>query len=93
MNNPYSTVHSVIITEKATVMSDELGKYCFKVDRKATKPQIKEAVEDIFDVTVDSVNVMNQHGKRKRLRQTKYGKRPDWKKAIVTLSEGEIELV
>lgn len=93
MDNPYSVVQSVIITEKATLLGDELGKYCFKVDKKAAKPQIKEAVEDIFDVTVSSVNVMNQLGKRKRLRQPTYGKRSDWKKAIVTLSEGEIELV
>lgn len=81
-----------MVTEKSTELSD-LDKYCFKVAPRATKPQIRTAVESIFpDVKVGSVNVMNMQGKRKRMRTAKYGKRPDWKKAVVTLSEGSIDL-
>ncbi len=93
MNNPYEIVKTVLVTEKSTELS-ELNKYCFKVDPKARKPQIRRAVEAIFpDVKVSSVNVMNMRGKKKRMRTAKYGKRPDWKKAVVTLSEGSIDLV
>lgn len=91
--NPYSIVHSVVVTEKATELTDEFDQYIFKVDKKADKRQIRSAVESIFDVKVSSVRTMNQLGKKKRLRYAKYGKRPDWKKAVVTLSEGEIDLI
>ena len=91
--NPYSIVHSVVVTEKATELADDFEKYTFKVDKKANKLQIRKAVENIFDVKVNSVRTINQLGKRKRLRYAKYGKRPDWKKAIVTLSEGEIDII
>ena len=70
-----------------------LNQYSFKVDRRATKPQIRKAVETIFDVEVAAVNVMNRLGKRKRLRQARFGKRPDWKKAVVTLSKGSIDIL
>ena len=93
MNSPFDIVNSIIITEKATELADAYDKYSFKVSPRATKPQIKRAVEEIFDVTVASVNVLNQRGKRKRMGRPMYGKRPDWKKAVVTLSEGEIELI
>lgn len=93
MNNPYQTIKTVMVTEKSTELAD-LDKYCFKVDPKATKPEIKMAVEEIFpDVKVAAVNVMNMRGKKKRLRTVKYGRRPNWKKAVVTLSEGSIELL
>ncbi|MFO7821192.1 MAG: 50S ribosomal protein L23 [Lentisphaeria bacterium] len=91
--NPYEIVHSVVVTEKATELTDELNQYVFKVEKKADKKQVRSAVEAIFDVTVDSVRTMNKMGKRKRLRYARYGKRPDWKKAIVTLSEGEIDII
>ena len=90
---PYHIVKSVLVTEKSTDMADDFGKYCFNVDTKATKHQIADAVEAIFGVEVSSVNTMNVTGKRKRMRTLKYGKRPDWKKAVVTLSEGEIDLI
>jgi large subunit ribosomal protein L23 len=64
------------------------------VNPKANKVEIKSAVEAIFsDVKVSSVNVMNVLGKKKRMRGSRMGKRPDWKKAVVTLSEGSIELL
>ena len=93
MKNPYKVLHTLLITEKGTELADELGKYVFKVGRDANKRDIRHAVESVFDVTVGSVNVMNCRGKRKRLRGAQYGRRPHWKKAVVTLTEGEIELI
>lgn len=69
-----------------------LGKYTFAVDPRANKTQIKQAVEQLFKVRVVGVNTMNVRGKMHRVRGH-LGKRPDWKKAVVTLQEGErIEL-
>jgi large subunit ribosomal protein L23 len=64
-----------------------------KVAQDAKKTEIRRAVEALFGVKVSSVNVMNRQGKRKRLRFGKYGKRSDWKKAIVTLKEGSIQIL
>ena len=92
--NPYDVVYTVLITENGTTLSDKYNKYLFKVNPHSNKPQIKEAIQAIFpDVKVADVNVMNMLGKSKRMRSAKEGKRPDWKKAIVTLSEGKIELL
>ena len=82
-------VHDIIIrplvTEKS--MDDmEQGKYTFVVARGANKSEIKKAIEQIFDVTVDRVNTMNMRGKMKRQGATQGG-RPYWKKAIVKLTE------
>ncbi len=80
-----------IITEKSTDMMSE-GKYTFRVPLKANKHQIRDAVEEIFKVKVEAVNTMRMEGKKKRMGRYE-GKRSDWKKAIVTLKEGEtIEL-
>ena len=92
MFNPYDIVYSVMITEKATAASEALKKYTFKVNPKANKIEIGKAVAALFEnVKVKSVNVMNYSGKKKRMRTAKLGKRSDWKKAIVTLSEGTID--
>ena len=72
-----------IITEKSSSGTAE-GKYTFKVAKKATKIQIANAVEKLFDVKVLSVNTMTVKGKEKRV-GANTGKRPDWKKAIVTI--------
>ncbi len=93
MKNPYKIVQSVMITEKSMELAEDLGKYCLKVAKDAKKPEIREAVESIFDVKVGDVNVMNVQGKKKRLRTAKYGRRPDWKKAFVTLTEGSIDVI
>ena len=94
MKSPYDVVYTVLITEKGTNLADKYNKYLFKVSPNSTKFEIKKAVEEIFsEVKVSSVNVMNVLGKKKRMRSSKMGKRPDWKKAIVTLSEGSIELL
>lgn len=76
-----------IVTEKSTMLMSE-GKYTFRVPLKANKYQIRDAVEEIFDVKVESVSTMRMQGKTKRLGRYQ-GKRSDWKKAIVTLKEGE----
>ena len=83
----YDVIVSPVITEKATALSEQ-NKVVFKVRPDATKPQIKEAVEKLFDVKVKSVNTLVTKGKVKMFRGTR-GQRSDVKKAIVTLSEGE----
>ena len=93
MRDPYRIVQTVLVTEKGTELADELKQYSFRVAKDANKIEIKSAVEALFDVKVASVNTLNRKGKRKRMRTTRYGKRPDWKKAIVTLSEGEIDIL
>ncbi|MEO6946130.1 MAG: 50S ribosomal protein L23 [Nitrobacter sp.] len=82
----YDVIVSPIITEKATVASEQ-NKVVFKVAAKATKPQIKEAVEKLFDVKVKSVNTMVRKGKTKVFRG-QFGSQSDAKRAIVTLEEG-----
>jgi large subunit ribosomal protein L23 len=80
-----------LITEKNTNLM-VFNKYSFEVARGANKPQIKRAVEEIFNVTVTKVHTMNMRGKMRR-RGMKFGYTADWKKAIVTLAEGDrIEL-
>ncbi len=92
MRNPYEIVQTVLVTEKGTELA-ELSQYTFRVAKDANKIEIKSAVEALFDVKVASVNTLNRKGKRKRMRTSRYGKRPDWKKAVVTLSEGEIDIL
>jgi large subunit ribosomal protein L23 len=75
-----------IITEKTTRLMEE-NKYCFVVDQRANKHQIRLAVEEIFKVKVLAVNTMRVLGKWKRMGRSE-GKRPDWKKAVVTLVPG-----
>ena len=85
MRNPHDIIIRPIITERS--MDDmAYGKYTFVVDRKTNKTEVKKAVETIFGVKVEKVNVMNVLGKVKR-QGANSGKRPDWKKAIVKLTE------
>ena len=80
-----------IVTEKSTALMKE-GKYTFQVPLNVTKIEIRQAVEQVFNVKVQAVNTMRYEGKMKRLGRTQ-GRRSDWKKAIVTLKPGEtIEL-
>lgn len=76
-----------LISEKSVEMMEH-NKYCFKVDSRANKIQIAQAVEEIFKVKVMSVNTANYVGKNRRMGAYQ-GKRADWKKAIVTLREGD----
>jgi large subunit ribosomal protein L23 len=82
----YDVILSPVITEKAT-MASEHGQVVFNVARTATKPQIKDAVEKLFDVKVKSVNTLVRKGKIKAFRGSR-GEQSDVKKAIVTLAEG-----
>ena len=82
----YDVVLSPVITEKAT-MASEHNKVIFKVAATATKPQIKEAIEKLFDVKVKSVNTLVRKGKTKVFRGN-FGSQSDVKRAIVTLEEG-----
>ena len=83
----YDVIVSPVITEKATTLSEQ-SKVVFKVKSDATKPQIKEAVEKLFDVKVKSVNTLVTKGKVKMFRGMR-GQRSDVKKAVVTLEEGQ----
>ncbi|MEE0434597.1 MAG: 50S ribosomal protein L23 [Peptococcaceae bacterium] len=76
-----------VVTEKSVDLMQE-NKYCFKVAKDANKIEIKNAIEEIFKVTVTNVNTVNVHGKMKRMGRTQ-GKTASWKKAIVTLREGD----
>jgi large subunit ribosomal protein L23 len=92
--NPYAVIKRPLVTEKSTALSG-VNKYIFEVDIRANKPQIKEAVEKAFEVTVTGVNVMvmkgKSHGGRRFRRRVTFS--PDWKKAVVTLApEDRIEL-
>jgi large subunit ribosomal protein L23 len=83
----YDVIVSPVITEKATALSEQ-NKVVFKVRSDATKPQIKAAVEKLFDVKVKSVNTLVTKGKVKLFRGMR-GQRSDVKKAVVTLEEGQ----
>ncbi len=83
----YDIVLAPVVTEKST-QGGEHNQITFRVDRRATKPQIRRAVEGLFGVKVSRVNTLNMRGKVKRFRG-RLGKRAAYKKAIVTLVEGE----
>ena len=86
MKNPYRIISYPLITERSTILRETKNKYTFRVDKRANKIEIKGAIETIFpDVEVLAVNTLNVRGKPKRFRSSKRGRRPDWKKAIVTL--------
>ncbi|MDD4915036.1 MAG: 50S ribosomal protein L23 [Methylococcales bacterium] len=87
-----SIIQAPIISEKSTNAADQSNQFVFKVQKSATKLQIKNAVELMFNVEVDSVRVLNVKGKIKRFGRS-LGKRSDWKKAYVKLQSGHsIEL-
>jgi large subunit ribosomal protein L23 len=89
----YDVIRRPVVTEKSTVQSDELNQYVFEVAPNANKIQIKEAIEVIFDVEVTKVRTMVQPAKRGRRGRAWYVRSKQWKKAIVSLAEGdEIDL-
>lgn len=91
MNESHHILNSLLRTEKGVTQAKD-NKYLFSVKKNANKIQIKKAVEDVYKVKVSSVNTEVMHGKLKRVRY-QLGRTPDWKKAIVTLKEGQkIEL-
>ena len=91
MKSAYEIIKRPIITEKSMSLLDE-NKYTFEVDKNANKPEIKAAIEEIFDgVKVKKVRTMNYEGKKVRTRHG-IGKKADWKKAVVTLTEDSAEI-
>ncbi len=85
---PYQIIKQPLITEKGMRLNEEGSTVVFRVDTRANKLQIKHAVEALFNVTVTKVNTLNVEGKKRRIRYRE-GKRPDWKKAYVTLRDGD----
>ena len=88
MNRREYVLKLPVITEKSTLVKENLRTVTFKVLRDANKIEIKDAVEKIFKVKVQSVRTANFHGKKRR-QGRHVGRRPDWKKAYVTLKQGE----
>ena len=74
-------------SEKTTIMAEKFKQFTFRVLKNATKPEIKQAVEQMFNVKVSNVSVVNVKGKKKRFKQLS-GQRSDWKKAFITLHPG-----
>ncbi|MEQ8767474.1 MAG: 50S ribosomal protein L23 [Planctomycetota bacterium] len=84
----YGVIIKPLITEKGTEQQETSNAYHFRVHPEANKIQIRQAIEGLFDVTVTRVNTQNRQGKRKRV-GWRFGRTQDWKKAIVTLKEGD----
>ncbi|MYB95470.1 50S ribosomal protein L23 [Candidatus Poribacteria bacterium] len=90
MKDGYQIILQPLITEKSTILRED-NKYAFIVDRKATKPQIRRAAEELFDIQGDILKVRTMHvrGKPKgKMLRYQRGRKPHWKKAIITLREG-----
>ena len=93
MKNAFEVIIAPVMTEKCNALMQE-KKYTFKVHPEAGKIEIGKAIEELFHVKVKSVNIMNYYGKQKRAGRTmKMGRRPEWKRAVVTLAEGSIEII
>jgi large subunit ribosomal protein L23 len=86
---PFDIVKSVRVTEKAAILSDKHNKYTLSIDPRATAPEVKSAVEELFKVKVLKVNTANMRGKARRQNTKAAGWTSDWKKAVVTLKEGD----
>jgi large subunit ribosomal protein L23 len=88
MSTLYRTIVRPLVTEKTSIARQDRGEYVFEVASDATKPAIRQAIEQLFGVKVTGVWTSNQRGKEKRMGRTT-GRRPNWKKAIVKLREGD----
>jgi len=88
MKSQYNMITRPYITEKVLLLKEEGNKVVFRIRKDTNKIELKNAVESMFNVTVESVNTLNMKGKKKRLGRHE-GRRSDWKKAIVTLKEGD----
>jgi large subunit ribosomal protein L23 len=87
--NAFEIIKTVRLTEKGTRQSEKLNQYTVVADPRANKVQIRRAMEELFKVKVKKVNTMNVSGKLRRQRTKQAGQAPDWKKAVVTLKEGD----
>ncbi len=88
-NRLYQVLLSPRVTEKTTRVSEQSNQYVFRVIKDANKSEVKGAVEMLFDVSVESVRIVNVKGKNKAFRQ-RMGRRSDWKKAYVRVQEGQV---
>ena len=88
MFEEYKIIRRPIITEKGSSLKDDCNQIVFEVDRQANKPEIRKAVEKLFKVTVLAIQTQNRKGKPKRVGRFA-GRRKNWKKAIITLKEGD----
>ena len=94
MKDIFDVIQTASLTEKASLLSEKQNKYVFRAAPSANKIQIKQAVEKLFNKKVVAVNTANYAGKKKRERRADFGRKAHWKKAIVTLKEGDkIDLV
>jgi len=84
----YGTIVRPLLTERSTILKEKFNQYVFEASLGATKPDIKRAVEELFKVQVEAVRTMTLKGKFRRFGKGG-GMRPDWKKAIVTLKQGQ----
>ena len=92
MKNAFEVIIAPVVTEKSNQLIQS-KKYTFRVHPDAGKIEIARAIEELFKVKVASVNVMNYEGKLKRAGRGTPGRRADWKRAVVTLAEGSIEII
>ena len=85
----FDIIKNVRITEKGTIQADKFNKFTLRVDPRANAIEIKKAVEELFKVKVTRVNTLNVRGKARRQRTAQAGRDENWKKAIVTLRDGD----
>lgn len=85
----YSVILAPHVSEKSAIMGESNNQYAFKVARDASKPEVKEAVEKIFNVVVEELQILNVKGKTKRTGRGKARRRSDWKKAYVRVAAGQ----
>lgn len=89
MKDIFQVIKTIQLSEKATLLTELNNVYVFKVDRRANKLEIKEAVQKLFQKTVMDVRTTNYQGKKKRERRADYGRTAHWKKAFVRLKTGD----
>jgi large subunit ribosomal protein L23 len=87
--NSFEIIKTVRLTEKGTRQGDNYNQYTVVADPRANKTQIRHAVQELFKVKVMRVNTLNVRGKFRRQRTAQAGQAPSWKKAIITLKEGD----
>ena len=87
--NAFEVIKTVRLTEKGTRQGEKYNQYTVVADRRANKTEIRTAVQELFKVKVTKVNTLNVRGKLRRQRTSQAGQAPSWKKAIVTLKEGD----
>ncbi len=87
--NAFEIIKTVRLTEKGTKQAEKFNQYTIVADPRANKTQIRQAVQELFKVKVVKVNTLNVRGKFRRQRTAQAGQAPNWKKALITLKEGD----